>query len=430
MIMLIRILLIVALVFRCSIATLAQVTLDECVSLAQANYPLISKYGVLRSLQDVSLSDIGKSWLPQISAYGQGTTQNVVPSLPEGLSQMLKQAGADLPGMSRLQYKLGVELNQMVWDGGENRSRRKIERAETTERQAELDVQMYAVRERVENLFFNILLVDEQIKQTCITEELLKSNLMKLRSMKTNGVAMQSDVDMVEARLLALVRQLTQLQSLSDSYRRMMEIYIGCKLDGRTLVKPKAVMPDNLSPDRPEQRLFKARMLTNEVRESSIRATLMPRVGLFAQAYYGYPGFDYFKSMTSREPSANVMAGLKMSWTIGGLYSKRNTENRLRLSTEGISSDCDVFLFNTNLQIQSQTDNIRAIEQMMKEDGRIVELNEKVRRAAESQLNNGVIDATALLTKLTDENQARLTMVFHEIQLIQSIYQLKHILNR
>lgn len=430
MIMFRRIALIVAVAFRCCVATLAQVTLDECVSLAQANYPLISKYGVLRSLQDVSLSDIGKSWLPQIYAYGQGTTQNVVPSLPEGLSQMLKHAGADLPGMSRQQYKLGVELNQMVWDGGESRSRRRIERAETTERQAELDVQMYAVRERVENLFFNILLVDEQVKQTRITKELLESNLMKLRSMKTNGVAMQSDVDMVEVRLLAFTRQLTQLQSLSDSYRRMMEIYIGCKLDGRTLVKPDAAMPDNLLPDRPEQRLFKARMLTNEVRESSIRATLMPRVGLFAQAYYGYPGFDYFKSMTSRDPSANVMAGLKMSWNIGGLYRKRNNENRLRLSTEGISSDRDVFLFNTGLQIQSQTDNIRAIEQMMKEDGRIVELNENVRRAAESQLNNGVIDATALLTKLTDENQARLTMAFHEIQLIQSIYQLKHILNR
>ncbi len=408
----------------------AQVTLDECVALARENYPLIRKYDILKELRDVNLSDIDKSWLPQISVYGQGTTQNVVPSLPDGLTRILSQAGADMPGLNRQQYKAGIDLSQTIWDGGASKSQRKIERALMAERQAELDVQMYAVTERVENLFFVILLIDEQIKQTKMTVELLDNNLRRMKAMLSNGVAMQSDVDMVEARYLSTVRQLTQAQASAASYRKMMEIFTGRGLDGKILVKPQASVPDDMSPDRPELRLFNARMLTNNIREGGIKVALKPRISVFAQAFYGYPGFDYFKSMTSRDPSANVLAGLRMSWSIGGLYTKRNEERRLRLSTDGISSDRDVFLHNTSIQMQAQNDDIRALERIMKDDGRIVELQVNVRRAAESQLQNGVIDATALLSKITDENQARLTMAYHEIQLMQRIYKLKHTLNR
>lgn len=420
-----------AAMFQCCITLPAQVTLEECVALARDNYPLIRKYGLLQSLSDVSLSDIDKSWLPQISVYGQGTTQNVVPSLPDGLTRMLGQVGTDMPGLSRQQYKVGLDLSQTVWDGGVSKSRRRVERAQNAEHQAELDVQMYAVTERVENLFFAILLIDEQIKQTQVMATLLESNLRRLQAMLANGAAMQSDADMVEARYLSTVRQLTQAESAAASYRRVLELFTGRGLGGQALVRPEAPMPDAvISPDRPEMRLFDARMHTNTARESIITTTLMPRISIFAQAYYGYPGIDYFKSMTSRDPSANIVAGLRVSWSIGGLYTKRNEERRLRLSADGIASDRDVFLFNASMQMQAQNDDIRTLERMMKDDGRIVELNENVRRAAESQLQNGVIDTTALLAKITDENQARLTKAYHEIQLMQSIYKLKHTLNR
>ena len=156
----------------------------------------------------------------------------------------------------------------------------------------------------------------------------------------------------------------------------------------------------------------------------------MPKIGLFAQAYYGYPGFDYFKSMMSRDLSFNVLAGVKVSWNIGSFYTKSNREQKLKLSGEGIVNDRDVFLFNTGLETQAQADAIEEYKALMAEDSRIVDLRANVRRAAESQLENGVIDATALLTKITDENQARLNAAYHEIQMIQSIYKLKYVLNR
>lgn len=414
----------------CAMYAVADVTVEQCVALAQENYPLIQKYDLLRQSRQLDLSDINKSWLPQIGIYAQGTVQNAVPSFPDALSNVLDQMGTDMKGLGKLQYKVGVDLNQTIWDGGTSKANRTIAKSENAQQEAALDVELYAVRERVENLFFSILLVEEQIGQTELTRALLESNLTMLRSMKTNGTATQSDVDMVEAQLLTVQQQITQAKSISNTNRRLLGIFTGTDMSDEKLTKPSSSMPSELISARPELALFDARIKNNDARLGSIKSSVMPRIGLFAQAYYGYPGYDYFKSMMNRDMSFNVLAGVKVSWNIGSFYTKKNSERKLRLANDGIAADREVFLFNTNLQTSSQTAHISELEGIMKEDSRIVELRANVRRSAESQLRNGVIDATALLTKITDENQARLTSSYHEIQLIQSIYQLKYILNR
>lgn len=414
----------------CVMYAAADVTVEQCVALAQENYPLIQKYDLLRQSRQIDLSDINKSWLPQIGIYAQGTVQNAVPSFPDALSNVLDQMGTDMKGLGKLQYKVGVDLNQTIWDGGSSKASRTIAESENAQQEAALDVELYAVRERVENLFFGIMLVEEQIKQAELTLTLLESNLAMLRSMKTNGTATQSDVDMVEAQFLTVQQQITQARSISDSNRRLLGIFTGTDMSDAKLTKPSSSMPSELISARPELALFDARIKNNDARLVSIKSSVMPRIGLFAQAYYGYPGYDYFKSMMNRDMSFNVLAGVKVSWNIGSFYTKRNSERKLRLANDDIVADREVFLFNSNLQTSSQTAHISELEGIMKEDSRIVELRANVRRSAESQLRNGVIDATALLTKITDENQARLTSSYHEIQLIQSIYQLKYILNR
>ena len=414
----------------CVIYAAADVTVEQCVALAQENYPLIQKYDLLRQSRQIDLSDINKSWLPQIGMYAQGTVQNVVPSFPDALSNVLDQMGTDMKGLGKLQYKVGVDLNQTLWDGGASKANREISESEIARQTTALDVELYAVRERVENLFFSILLVDEQIGQTELTRALLESNLTMLRSMKTNGTATQSDVDMVEAQLLTVQQQITQAKSISNSNRRLLGIYTGRDMNDEKLTKPSSAMPSELASARPELAMFDARIKSNDARIEGIKSSVMPKIGLFAQAYYGYPGYDYFKSMMNRDMSFNVLAGLKISWNIGSFYTKKNNERKLRLANDGVAADREVFLFNTNLQTSSQTAHISELEDIIREDSRIVDLRTNVRRSAESQLRNGLIDATALLTKITDENQARLTSSYHEIQLIQSIYQLKYILNR
>ncbi len=408
----------------------AQVTLEECVKLAQDNYPLIRKYDLLNQTKAVNLSDINKSWLPQINVYGLGTVQNETPTFPESLTGLVSQTGMSISGLNEWQYKIGADINQNIWDGGVSKTERKIERAEDTERRTALDVRLYAIRERVENLYFGILLIEEQAEQTRNMQTLLQSNLDKLRTMFENGTAMQSDVDMVEAQCLSTSQQLIQAESTAKSYRKVLEIFTGESLAGQELMKPDATIPQDLLPARPELRHFEAQLQTNEARNASITASTMPKIGLFAQAYYGYPGFDYFESMMNRDLSFNMLAGVKVSWNIGAFYTKKNNRRKLRLSSDNIAVERDVFLFNTNMQTRSQLDHIDELRAVMKENDRIVELRANVRKAAESQLDNGVIDATALLAKLTDEKQARLTASYHEIQLLQSIYQLKYTLNK
>ena len=332
--------------------------------------------------------------------------------------------------MNEWQYKIGADISQNIWDGGVSKTGRQIERAEDAERQTALDVQLYAIRERVEDLYFGILLIEEQVEQIRNMQALLQSNLAKLRTMHENGTAMQSDVDMVEAQYLSTAQQLTQAKSASRSYRMLLEIFTGKSFVKQELMKPEASVPQDLMPNRPELRHFEAQLQANEARSASITASMMPKIGLFAQAYYGYPGFDYFESMMNRDLSFNILAGVKVSWNIGALYTKKNNNQKLRLSSDNIAVERDVFLFNTNMQTRSQLDHIDELKAVMKENDRIVELRANVRKAAESQLDNGVIDATSLLTKLTDEKQARLTASYHEIQLLQSIYQLKYTLNK
>lgn len=405
-------------------------TLEECVALADQNYPLVRKYDLLAGAHAVELSDIRKSWLPQVGLGLQATAQNAVPALPGALRGMLEQTGTGLRGIGKVQYKAALEVGQTLWDGGAARARREAEQARAAERQEALDVQRYAVRERVENLFFSALLLDEQIRLLGETLGLLEADLARVRAMLAHGTALQSDADMVEAQCLGLRQQLAGAESGARSCRRQLGLFTGRDLGGRTLQRPSAQRPAELAPQRPELALFEARLATQRALGAGVRAATMPRVGLFAQAGYGYPGYDYFRSMTERRSAASLLAGVKVTWNLGAFYTRRNSLSRLALAADDAAADREVFLFNTRLQTRAQNSRIDELEEIIRHDRRIVALRADVRRAAEAQLAGGVIDATALLAKITDESQARLNMAYHEIQLIQSIYQLKYTLNR
>lgn len=408
----------------------AQITLDYCLAKSEENYPLIHKYGIVEKMSALELSDINKTWLPNASVYAQGSLQNAVPAFPDALQEMISQLGQSMQGMGKAQYKIGVDVNQTLWDGGMSRAHRKTARAQQAEQQAALDVEMYAVRDRVENLFFGILLIDEQIRQTQSTIGLLDSNLEQMQALFRHGTAMQSDVDMVEAQKLTVKQQLASAKGNAQRLRQMLGIFIGESADSAVLVKPDGAMPENLTSDRPELHLFDARKQSNNLRLAAVNASLMPRFGVFVSAYYGYPGFDYFSAMRSRDLSFNVMAGLKVSWNISSLYHRKNDTSRIYLSNSNVDADRDRFLFESRLATTSQLDEIATMREITAEDDRISRLRANVRIAAESQLKNGVIDATALLAKINDENQAKLAAAYHETELLRRIYQLKNTLNR
>lgn len=423
----------IALLCGCLLAGLsagAQVTLDECRRLAREHYPEIRQYDLVRRTEEYTLSNARRAWLPQLSLAAQATWQTEVPSFPNALAGMLAQQGIDMPGMNKDQYKAALELNQTLWDGGKSEADKRIARAEAAEQARSADVDLYALQGRVDNLFFGILLLDERIAQTRLTLDLLRSNLEKVRALQRNGVAMQSDADAVEAELLTVNQQLTQVAASRDSYRRMLEIFTGRPLDGERLERPDASEPRSMESSRPELALFDATADKLTVQERLVKAATRPRFGLFAQGYYGYPGMDYFQSMMSPDWSWNAMAGVKMSWNFGAYYTRKNSLAKLRTAKEQVEVQREIFLFNTRLQTAEESGDIARLRKALADDDRIVALRRSVREAAESKLRNGVIDTDDLLRKITDEAAAATARSAREIELLKTIYELKHTINR
>lgn len=423
----------IALLCGCLLAGLsagAQVTLDECRRLAREHYPEIRQYDLVRRTEEYTLSNARRAWLPQLSFAAQATWQTEVPSFPNALAGMLAQQGIDMPGMNKDQYKAALELNQTLWDGGKSEADKRIARAEAAEQARSADVDLYALQGRVDNLFFGILLLDERIAQTRLTLDLLRSNLEKVRALQRNGVAMQSDADAVEAELLTVNQQLTQVAASRDSYRRMLEIFTGRPLDGERLERPDASEPRSMESSRPELALFDATADKLTAQERLVKAATRPRFGLFAQGYYGYPGMDYFQSMMSPDWSWNAMAGVKMSWNFGAYYTRKNSLAKLRTAKEQVEVQREIFLFNTRLQTAEESGDIARLRKALADDDRIVALRRSVREAAESKLRNGVIDTDDLLRKITDEAAAATARSAREIELLKTIYELKHTINR
>ena len=412
-----------------SASVFAQMTLETCQELAREHYPEVKQYDLIRLTEQYDLSNAARAWLPQLSLSAQATWQNEVPEFPEALSGMLSQAGVTIPGLKKDQYKVGLELNQTIWDGGKSNADKRLARTEAAEQRAMTDVDLYTLKKRVNELYFGILLLEEKLSQTYRTIALLESNLDKMRSLVTNGTALASDADAVEAELLTVRQQATQIEASRTSYRKMLELFIGEPLQ-ENLLRPEFEEMATTELTRPELALFDARKKTLSAREALIKSSTRPKFGFFAQGYYGYPSMDYFASMMSNEWRWNLLTGIRMSWNFGAYYTKKNSLNKLRTAQQSIDLQRDVFRFETDLQISQETGDIARLRKTIADDARIVSLRQSVREAAESKLRNGIIDTNDLLQKITDEAAARSAQSVHEIELLKALYELKHTINQ
>lgn len=343
---------------------------------------------------------------------------------------MIAANGLDMSGVRKDQYKVVIDVSQNIWDGGQSKANREIAEAEATEQRSQVDASLYDLQSRIQNLYFGILLLDEHVAQTEILIEVLDANLNRMCTYYKNGVAMQSDVDAVEAELLTAHQALSQVEASRASYRRMLEVFIGQSLTDKTLTRPAMVEVASRTSAHPKLAMFDAQTDRLAAQRKAITASTMPRFSVFAQGYYGYPGLDMFKSMVSAEWTLNAVVGVRMSWNIGAFYTKKNNLNKLDVAERQISVQRDIFLFNTQMQSTQDDGEIARLRSALEDDNRIVELRRSVRMAAESRLENGVIDATDLLRKIADETTATLNRSTHEIELLQATYRLKTILNQ
>ena len=412
-----------------TLATQSQ-TLEECCCLAQKNYPEIRQYDLIAETEQYNISNAARAWIPQVVLSGQATYQSATPTYPDAFNAMIAANGINMSGIRKDQYKVAVDVSQNIWDGGQSKANREIAKAEAAELRSRVDVSLYDLQSRIQNLYFSILLLDERVAQTMTLIEVLDANLNRMRTYYKNGVAMQSDVDALEAELLTARQTLGQVEASRASYRRMLEIFIGQPLTDETLTRPTMQEVVSYESARPELAMFEAQSNKITAQRNAITASIMPRFSAFAQGYYGYPGLDMFKSMMSSEWTLNAIVGVRMSWNIGAFYTKKNNLSKLDAAERQIAVQRDIFLFNTKMQSTQDDGEIARLRSAIEDDNRIVELRHSVRMAAESKLENGVIDATDLLRKIADETTATQNRSTHEIELLQATYRLKTTLNQ
>lgn len=412
-----------------SVSLCAQ-TLEQCRSMAREHYPAIKQYDLINKAEEYNVSNAARAWIPQIVLSGQATYQSATPTYPEKLNAMLAASGLEMAGMRQDQYKIALDINQNIWDGGVSKAGKMVAEAEAAEQRSKTDVTLYDLQTRVDNIYFGILLLEQKQAQTEAMIVLLESNLSRMRSQYENGVARQADVDVIEAELLGARQALTQVEASLGSYRQMLELFIGEQLTDAKLQMPAMIEVNDRTVNRPELALFDAQTSLLDAQKKTINTAVTPRFSLFAQGYYGYPGMDMFKSMTSSDWTLNGLVGVRMQWNISVFYTHKNNLEKIANAQENIAVQRDIFLFNTELKTTQEDAEIARLKKVIADDARIVELRKNVRLAAESQLENNVIDATDLLRKITDETTAKLNQSTHEIELLQAVYRLKNTLNQ
>ena len=407
------------------LASVAQAqTLEECQQAAEKNYPIIKQYGLIAQTTELTVKNTQKGWLPQITASAQATYQSDVVSWPENMQRMYQQMGLDMKGLTKDQYKIGVDLQQIIYDGGAIGSQRSIARQEGKVQEAQTEANLYQVRKRVNEMYFSLLLLDEQIRLNDDVKALLLSSEKKLAAMVKGGTAATSDFDNVRAERLSVAQQNESLKSQRQMLQRMLSVFCGIEVSNPE--KPAAVETSASASNRPEIRLFDNQLKLAEVQEKALNTKLRPTLGLYAQGYYGYPGLNMFEDMISRKWSLNGIVGIKLSWNVGALYTHKNDKAKLKAQRELIENAREVFLFNNNMEQIQQTENVSRYRTMMQGDDEIIALRTNVRKAAESKLAHGIIDVNSLLREINNENAAKTQQAIHEIDMLKEMYNLKY----
>ncbi len=399
-------------------------TIEQAQLLARDNYPLIKRYELISSTEQYTLSNISKGWLPQITVYGQATYQSDVVELPEALRNMMSQSAMNVKGITKDQYKVGIDISQTIYDGGNISAQKTTAKRQADVQKAQNDVDMYALCERVNNLFFSLLLVEERLALNNEMQALLKSNEYKLSSLVKNGLATESDVDAMKAERLLAVQQQAMLESQKKALHQMLTIFTGQEVTA--LVRPNATISREQN-NRPELQLFNRQLLLTEAQEASLNSRLLPRLSVFAQGYYGYPGFNMYEDMFSHKWSLNGIIGVRLTWNIGALYTNKNDKSKLSIQRRQIENSRQTFLFNNMLLSAQESETIKGYREMIANDERIIQLRQNVRKAAESRLSHGIIDVNNLVQEINRENQAEINKITHEMEMLQHIYLLNNI---
>lgn len=402
------------------------ITLNEVQKMAEANYPAMARYDIIEKTKAFSLANANKAYLPQGILTSQATWQSDVTQIeldiPDGMPPL------EIPVPDQDQYRIVAEVNQLIWDDGNVSAQKKSLEANSELEKKQLDTEVYALRERVNNLYFGILLMKESLQQQLILEKELQRNYDNVQTYQLHGLANETDLSTIKVEILKAKQKRIQLEATLDAYLRMLSV-----VTGQTLTKEMVFVKPNpetemISPiiNRPELQVFTAQEEVIDTQSALLKAKNRPTLSAFAQGGYGKPGLNMFDT----EFSPYFLGGVRLSWNFGNLYRYNNDKKKINLQKKTLDSQRKTFLYNLRMQIPQLQTEVEKFQKTMQDDDEIIRHQTLIREAAEVKVENGTMTVSDLMKEINSEEAAKQAKTLHEIQFLMSIYSLKHAVNQ
>jgi len=385
------------------------ISLEYCQKQALNNYPLIKQKQLLKSSADYKIKNLLVNYYPQIFLNGQASYQSDVTAIP------LKIPGLTIPEMYHDTYKVTLDVNQVVYDGGFTSCQKNIEKSTLMIDEQQVEVEIYKLKDRVNQLFFNIMILQENQKLSMIMQAELKSKLAKSEALIKEGVAVSNNADILKAELLKIEQQLIEISLNKKAAIQMLaELMNGGIEENAVFVMPQTVLNSgDSSSNRPELKYFdlqKNKLLQTKQLSS---AKLMPKLYVFGQAGYGRPGLNMFTTSFDYY----YLVGAKLSWNLWNWNQSHNEKQIVGLQSSILDSQKELFELNTKIAKNKDYAEINKYSALLEKDKEIIALKTKIAANASYMLDNGVITATEYTTELHAELQAKLTLEIHKILL-------------
>jgi outer membrane protein TolC len=393
------------------------IQLEECYKLAKQQYPLIKQRDLIEKTKDYTIQNAAKGYYPQFSINGQGTYQSTVTEiaisgLPPAFSHL------SFPVLPLEQFNIHGEVDQTIYDGGVIKQQKQSDLANANVQQQNVEVQLYALKDRINQLYFGTLLIDDQVKQNDITQKDIQNSIDKMQAAVTNGTALQSSVDELQAELLQQQQNKIELQANRKAYLDMLGVFTNQQYDENTTLEIPGSVTTSDSIKRPELLFYDFQKKSDDAQEKILNATNRPKFSFFAQGGYALPGLNAFDV----DPALYYITGFRLSWNLGGYYTLNNQKQILEIDKQTIDVQKETFLFNTNIILKQQSSDMVKLHSMIDKDNDIIAKRTEVKNASKSQMENGVVTIHEYISQLDAEDQAKQSLLLHQIQLLLAEY--------
>lgn len=386
-------------------------TLDRAYQLSRSNYPLIKQKQLIRQTEQLNLSNLGKGFLPQLTINGQATYQSDVTRVEVPIPNIKIEAP------SKDQYKLTADLNQVIYDGNTIKNQMELQSRTATVNDRQLEVELYKLKDRINTIYLGVLYLDAQIAQVELVEEDIETGIKKVEAQVVNGIAFRSNLNTLKAEHIKTGQRRTELVFNRKAMLETLGLFINQIIpDNIVLEKPAGDFRKDTSIQRPEIELFNSQSQLLSSQNKLITSRNIPKTSFFVQSGYGRPGLNLLKNQFD----FFYIGGIRLNWSLANLYTTKNDRKLVRLNQEIIDSQKETFMLNTNAEIRKQSREIEKLGQLVNSDQEIIDLRKTVTSSAKAQLENGVITSSDYLREVSAEDQARQSLIAHQIQLLQA----------